>query len=197
MERRAAVHIVAALRKAINFLRFEFISFMLLQIQVFFICTFLHYLKRCFEVTSSRCILSFRYPIFYCFRPVELRYEIILKCVEIENAENESEDYHNSFFETSNVSKPIEEIVNLSIDSMIIQIEFVWNCDMNVIEVLIWPLCIRHNAEDISFNLRDRAYLNDSCVLQLKLCDLHLLSHLYSFRAFDWIPFYSGFWNYS
>ena len=34
-------------------------------------------------------------------------HEIVLESVVVEKAKNESEDYHYSFFEASNIAKPI------------------------------------------------------------------------------------------
>ena len=81
---------------------------MLPQIHVLFIHIILHYFEwSSVAATVSPLIILSRNSVLICFRPVELRDEIVFERVVIENGKDESEDYHDSFFEASNIAKPI------------------------------------------------------------------------------------------
>ena len=72
----------------------------------------------------------------------------------VENRNEKAEDDCACLFETTEISKPIKNIVGLSVDSVQVQIKFVGHCNVGgILYVLIWSYCVRLYAKDLSFKL--------------------------------------------
>ena len=57
-----------------------------------------------------------------------------------------------------------------------------------ILFVLIWPYSVRLYAKDLVLILRDRSELHIEGVLQLQVCDLHVVCELHSSCTLNWVP---------
>ena len=79
--------------------------------------------------------------------------EVILKSVIVEQSKDECEYNSQGFFETTDVSQPIKQVIGFPVYSVQIQIEFKRQGSVDIVKVLIWPDCVRLHGEYVALNL--------------------------------------------
>ena len=86
----------------------------------------------------------------------------------VEQANHQAKNNHYSLLEASEIAQPIEHIICLSVNAILIQVSLIGYCDMGkVIRILIGSHSVRFNSKDFAFKLSDWSKLHSESVLQL------------------------------